>query len=151
MYLADCAFSENTGGGGCFFFFLCPVRDIGHIAYSERVLLSSAMTDGDMELYRATLTQCDAEVASPTADQAGGVPISENRIDQARISIAEMGFRRGVTDVISLREPALSRNYWAASIAIDRLQLSTNVKVVVLRSHGRRVCEIQYAARRTAS
>ena len=100
MYSTECAFSKTTGGGDCFS--LCLEQDIGHRAYSQRLPISSAMTPGDLELYRAIITQWEAEFASSAADQAGGVPISEIRIERPRIGIAEMVFRRAVSDVVSL-------------------------------------------------
>ena len=62
IYLSDCTFAPNSGGCGCFF--LCLEQATGHSAYSQRVLLSAAMTDADLELYHAIRTQCEAELAS---------------------------------------------------------------------------------------
>ena len=142
IYLGDCKFRPNTGGGDCFH--LCLEKSTGRTAYSQSVLLSSAMTVGDLKLYRAILTLCEAELSASTADQANGVPISEIRIEGGRIGITSMEFRRKATDVLILREEVLSMSYIADSIAIERLQLELNAKVVFLRSRGGRGYVIQY-------
>ena len=140
--MSDCAFAPNSGGGDCFF--ICLEQATGHSAYSQRVLLSSAMTAEDLEVYQAIRTQCAAELSSAISDQANGVPISEIRIERDRIVIEEMEFCRNATDVISLRMDALKRNYWTDPIEIEILQLSLSAKVIVLRSQGGREYEIAH-------
>ena len=122
MRLTDCTFEQNSGGVDCFF--LCIEQSTGHSAYSQRVLLSGAMTEADLELYRAILSNCDAELESAADDQADGIPAAEIRMERCRIVIGEMEFRRNVSEVVGLREAVLARNYWADSIAIERIQLA---------------------------
>ena len=56
IYFSDCAIAPNSGGRGCFS--LCLEQTAVHISYSQRVLLSAAMTAADSELYHAIRTQC---------------------------------------------------------------------------------------------
>ena len=142
MYLTDYAFAWNSGGGDCFF--LCLEQATGHSAYSQRLLLSASMKATDLELYRSILSHCDAEVAAADDDQANGVPISATDMMRTRIILQEMEFCRGVDDVVSLRAAVLTKNYWADQIAIERLQLALNVKVVVIRPNAGGIYEIQY-------
>ena len=142
MYLTDCTFEQNSAGGDCFF--LRIEQSTGHSAYSQRALLSGAMTEADLELHHAILSNCEAELASAIGDQENGIPVSEIRMGRCRIVISEMEFCRDVSDVAGLREAALAKNYWADSIAIERIQLALNVKVVILRQIGGGLYDIQY-------
>ena len=111
MYLIDCAFAWNAGGGDCFP--LCLEQATGHIAYSKRVRLCGAMAAEDSEAYRASLAHIDAELESATADEARGGPIAEIRMGRSRIVTEWVESCRNCADVISLRWAGLSRNYWA--------------------------------------
>ena len=91
MYLIDCAPAWNSGGDD-YCFPICREQATGHIAYFQRVLLSDAMTAGDSELYHSILARCEAELESPTADQANGVAISEIRMARSRIVIEVVEF-----------------------------------------------------------
>ena len=90
MCLTDCTFDQNAGGGDCFS--LRIEQSTGNRAYSQRVLLSGAMTDADLGLYRAILSSCEAELASSFEDQADGIQVAEIRMGRRRIVIGEMEF-----------------------------------------------------------
>ena len=51
IYLTDCTFEQNSAGGDCFF--LCIEQSTGDSAYLQRVLLSGAATEADLELRHA--------------------------------------------------------------------------------------------------
>ena len=70
--------------------------------------------------------------------------VSDICIRRARVVVAWMDVRREATDLAGLRSAVPRRSYWDDHIAVGRIQLALNVKVVALRNLGNEKCEIIY-------
>ena len=91
--LPSCTFGPNIVGGDCFF--LCVQTATGHSVHSQRVFLSLAMTEGDLELYRY-LHECSAvDLAAAISTNAAEGRVSDISLHRARIVADEMDFARG--------------------------------------------------------
>ena len=132
--LPSCAFGPNVVGGDCFF--QCVATSTGHSVHSQRVLLSLAVTDGDLDLYRCLREWSVADLAGAISANAAEDRVSDMSLLRAQIVAAEMDFVSGVSDLDGLRCAVLRSSYWADPIAVGRIQLALNVKVVALSNMG---------------
>ena len=90
------------------------------------------MTEADLDRCRGLIRQSEEELESAVEGHAATGHLDGMRLFRARSLVAEMGFCRSAIDVRSLRDEVDKRSYWADAIAIGRIQLSLNLKVVVL-------------------
>ena len=132
--LNACTFGPNDVGSDCFF--RCIETATGHSVHSQRVLLSLAATEGDLELYRFLLGCPEEDLAAAIALNAGEERVSDISTHRARVVRSEMEFCREVADLAGLRSAVLGRNFWADPIAVSRIQLSLKVKVIALSNLG---------------
>ena len=112
----------------------------------QRQTLVQAMTEADLDRYSGRIRQSVAEVESAKEERAAGGHVAGMRLFRARALVAEMEFCRSATDVRSLGEEVDKRSYWDSSmaIAIERIQLSLNLKAVVLTKQTGGRYEITY-------
>ena len=125
-----CRCVPHAGGGDCFF--LCIQHATGDSVFSQRETLSQTTTEADLDRYRGLLRQSEEESESAEAEHSAIGHLAGMRLFRARSLVAEMEFCRSAIDVRSLREEVAKRSYWADAIAIESIQLSLNLKAVVL-------------------
>ena len=81
--------------------------------------------------YIASSSDDPREIWQPaiaTNDEEGNV--SDISIYRARVVVAEMDCCREVTDLAGTRSAVIRSIYWADPVAVGRIQLAMNVKVV---------------------
>ena len=107
-------------------------------------ILSLAMAEGDLEIYRYLGACSGGDLASAIARGAEETHVSDISIRRARVVVAEMDFCREVADLPGLRDSVIRRSYWVGPISVGRIQLAMNIKAVALRNLGNGKYEIIY-------
>ena len=105
---------------------------MGDRVFSQRHTLVQTMKEADLERYRGLRLQGEEELESAEEEHAAVGHLAGMRLFRALSLVAEMEFCRIAIDVRSLREAVDKRSCWADAIAIEGIQLSSNLKVVVL-------------------
>ena len=89
-----------------------------------------------MELYRYLPGCSEGDSASVIDTNAGEGQVSDDAIHRAQVVGAEMEFCRDATDLAGLRSAVVRSSFWVSPIAVGRIQLALNVKVVAIINLG---------------
>ena len=142
-------FAPNSVGSACFC--LCIEADTGHSARSQRAILPIA-TQGDLELYRYPPHHGfpEGDLAAAIDMNAEEAHVSDICTHRARVVVAETAFCRAATDLPGLGSAVIRSSYWSGPIEVGRIQLSMDVKVVVLSNLGMGSTKLSTASYQTA-